>query len=1163
MIKKTYRKNIFREVKSTMNRFIAIFAITALGAGFFAGLKATGGDMRNTATTYYADQKLMDFQLVSTMGFTEDDITALRELSEVKEVMPSYSMDLILQANAEAEETVKIFGLPADTSSDNAEYLNQLVVLDGRLPENATECVVDSFGSRYKVGDTFTVSDKNNTDTTDLLAEKSFTVVGVVESPYYISTSRGNTNIGDGTISMFMYLPASSFDSEYYTTVFVTVNDTENLAAYSDEYTDVISAGNTKLESFATDRAKIRYDDILKDGNEQLDEARQTLADAKVDANTQLDEAAQTIADSEKEIADGKKEIAENQKKLDDAQAELASGATELANARTQLENGQAQYDSNLVTFNQKKAEYETANAQLQTSKAGVAQLQSTLDTISPLPDQIAALDQGIAGLELLEAAGVITPTEQEQLDTLRGQRTQALDGFNAGISGIAAGLTSFADGLNAQGDSDNANLLRTAATQAEALAQLGDTTSQNTAIAILGQSISSLQTQFDALQAQMNDASAQINSGQQALSDAKATLDSGWSQLTAGESELASARTTVANGQKELASARATLARGENELLEGKAEYESKKAEAEQKFADAEAEIAENQQKLDDVEEPTWYVTDRTSNPGYSGLEGDSSRIDAIAQVFPVFFFLVAALVCLTTMTRMVEDQRTQIGTLKALGFTKSSIAFKYIFYAGAASLTGSIVGVLLGFLVFPSTIWSAYQIMYMMPSVVRANHTGLAISGIIASVLCTTLATVWACFNELRSVPAELMRPKAPKPGKRVLLERFPAIWKRISFSNKLTIRNLFRYKKRFFMTIIGVAGCTALLVTGFGLRDSITGIADQQYGVLNTYDMMIYTSDASSIDADTPLNTKLKELGDSNYISQDAVTVKFGNANSTGMTVDAYTFENMDDIDPFVHFQDRKTKEVVAPPTDDGVVITEKLATKLGISVGDTIEVGRTDVDTVGVTVSGITENYLLNYVYMTPTMYQEVLGKAPEYKTVLLALQDDSQENITATLPLLVDTDGVLSAVSIESLTGQVDDMLGSLNKVLWVIVLAAALLAIVVLYNLTNINITERAREIATLKVLGFYDKEVSSYVFKENFILTLISVVVGLVLGVFLHRFVITTAEVDEVMFRRTVEPLSYLLAAVFTVLANVVVSFVMMPKLKKIDMIESLKSAE
>lgn len=1163
MIRKTYRKNIFREIKSTLNRFIAIFAITALGAGFYAGLKATGPDMRHTADVYFSQQQLMDFRLVSTFGFTQDDIAELEKLPEVDKVMAGYGMDMLVEA-PDGVDAVTLRSLPGNVSAENAGYLNRIVLTEGRMPATADECVADAeTKDRYKVGDTLTISAQNDEDSLDMLAEKTFTIVGLAESPAYISFQRGNTTIGDGTIEFFVYVPQSSFDSEYYTEVFVTAAGSEGISAFSEQYGAQIDNVSGTLETFGEERAKVRYDEINEEGTQELDDARKELADKQAEADEKLAEAAQKLADGEKEIKNGWAEIAANQKKLDDGEAQLTSGEAASASARSQLESGQKEYDSSLVSFSQQKAIYDGSVLELQTSRQQLETMQQGIVALQPVPGQIEQLDAAVAPLEDLEQQGLLDEAGQAQLAALREQRQQAVDGFVGGMGQMSAGLRQFADGLETMGQAEQAAGLRTAADTADSLAAAGGTENYNMAVSAVSTAASGISTALDAAQAVLDENLPALQAGEAQLVAAKATLDSGWQQLAAGEAQLATARAELADGKTELAKGRSKLVKAQKELDEGKQEYETQKAEAEEKLEDARYQLEDAQKKLDDLERPTWYVWGRDKNPGYSGFGTDTSRIDAIAKIFPVFFFLVAALVCLTTMTRMVEDQRTQIGTLKALGFTKGSIAFKYIFYAGVASVTGSLFGVLVGFVIFPGTIFSAYQMMYILPSINRDTHFALAFVGVAASVLCTTLATVGACYNELRSVPAQLMRPKAPKPGKRVLLERIPAIWSRFSFSNKVTVRNLFRYKKRFLMTVIGVAGCTALLLTGFGLRDSIAGISGQQYGEIYRYDMMVYPDDASMGAADTPLNKKLAQLGESIYVSEDAVEVESAGGNSTDMTVKTFVMEDPEKMEGFVNFQNRKTQQKIDFPQGDGVIITEKLSSRLKADVGDTIEVGRTGGEKVAVKVAGVMENYVLNYVYMTPAVYQMVFEQQPEYNTVLLKLAEEQGDNHKQVLEDLVKTRGVASAVDVADMTGYVDKMMESLNKVIWVVVLAAGALAVVVLYNLTNINITERVREIATLKVLGFYNGEVAQYVFRENFVLTLISIVVGLAAGVVLHRYVILTAEVDEVMFRRMVEPLSYLLAAVFTLLATTVVSLVMTKTLRKIDMVESLKSAE
>lgn len=568
---------------------------------------------------------------------------------------------------------------------------------------------------------------------------------------------------------------------------------------------------------------------------------------------------------------------------------------------------------------------------------------------------------------------------------------------------------------------------------------------------------------------------------------------------------------------------------------------------------------------QIDELDEPEWYVLSRNTNPGYVGFGSDSERIDAVASVFPVFFFLVAALICLTTMTRMVEEQRTQIGILKALGYGKGTIAAKYMIYAGTASVAGSLVGLAVGFWIFPTVIWQAYSISYNLPAIILSFNVKFALISSLAAVLCTSLATLWACYNELVCVPADLIRPKAPPAGKRVLLERISGLWNKLSFSQKVAARNLFRYKKRFFMTVIGIGGCTALLLTGFGLRDSISNIVSHQFGEIHKYDMIISLADAGNSQDGNDLNDHLNELtGNSLYVMQSSIDA----ISPSGEMINMYIFvpEDADKLNDFVSFRTRIGKDPVQFPSDGKAVITEKLATQLKVSVGDEISLKESEFNQINVIVGGITENYIYNYVYMAPDYYESAFNEKPEYKQVLAHFTDrnnvteEDEENVSNQILKL---ENVSSISFTTKLSRDFGNIMKSLDSVVLLLIVCANLLAFVVMYNLTNINITERTREIATIKVLGFFDNEVSAYVYRENVILTLIGVLAGLVGGIFLHRFVVLTAEVDIVMFERSISVMSYVLSALLTFVFAGIVNLLMNSRLKRISMVESLKSTE
>jgi len=1201
-------------------------AITALGAGFFAGLKATSPDMRATADHYYGDGHLMDLRVLSTLGLTQADVEILAARPDVEAVMAGWGMDALTE-HPEGDQPARLNALPYDTSDDNPHYLNRPTVTEGRMPLAADECLVDA-SSAWQVGDVITLSAANSADALDLMLQHRFTVVGRATSPAYVSFFRGNTNIGDGRVVYFAYLHPDAFDQEVYTDVYLRLAGSGAVSSFSDAYDDLIDTEADALEVLGEARAQVRYDEVKAEGEAELADARQKLADARqevadgevelidgrqeledarAEADEKLADAWQQILDGEAEIANGWSEVRSNEQKLADADAQIAGGDAALATARAQLQTGWAEYDTGekaldkqTKTWRKGRDQYDAGKAAydagLAAWEAGQAAWEAGAAQVESLNQAVAGIGQAVTGLEgLLQQVAAGTPGadvlfEQTALEAAAGLRQIAAGLAAAGLPGGDA-MTAAAQGMEDAVAAKAYDVAYGTLAAVPAALQPG--------LDAAAAELAAGKAELDAGKATLDESNATLQAAKAELDAGKKALDAGTDQLKAARAELDAgeaavaenaatldaARAQVADGRSQLKTAKTELADAERKLADGKAEYAEQKAEAEekiadaeveladgeaeladarQKLADAEEEIADGQRRLDELEVPEWYVRTREANPGYSGFASDTNRIDSIAVVIPVFFFLVAALVCLTSMTRMVEEQRMMIGTLKALGYGRASIAAKYVGYAAIASIAGAVLGVVVGFIAFPSTIWQAYSILYIMPPIrLWDSNQMLAAVSILVSVLCTTLATLAACINELRSVPAELLRPKAPRAGKRVLLERIGPLWRRLSFMMKVTARNLFRYKKRFFMTVIGVAGCTALLLTGFGLRDSISGIVSRQYGGINLYDLIAVTADPSTAEADTPLNALLPKIGTGIYLQEQLIEAESDAGSSNGLTVYIDVAEAPERLAEFVHFEDRTTGVVLDFPQEGGVVITEKLADRLKLKAGDTFSINFPNEKPVTTTVAAVMENYVMNHIYATPRQYEALFGKAPAYDTVLINQSADSALDTDQALNTLLETDGVAGASDIAGMKARFDDMFSSLDAVVWLIILAAGLLAFVVLYNLTNINITERGREIATLEVLGFYNGEVASYVYRENLILTGIGIAVGLVLGVYLHQFVITAAEVDEVMFRRVVEPLSYLWAVLFTFGCAMLVNLVMLPRLRKVDMVESLKAAE
>jgi putative ABC transport system permease protein len=1059
-------KNIIRGLTKAPGRFIAIFLIIALSAGFYTGFGATGPSMKLTADSYFTRTQLADFRLLSDMGITDDDVRAMRARPEISAVMPGYDLDVL----AMGEEGTLVYGLhslPQDTSDANRDYLNRVTLSSGRMPEAADECIADPHGD-LKTGDKITLDAGNDKDTLNMLTEREFTVVGIAKSPVYIALGRGNTTIGDGRVDYFLYLSDEAFDSDYYTTLSVRLKDTEGISAFSDEYTDIIDEETKVLEEFGESRAGIRYDDIRKDAEEELADAEKKYDKAKKKADKKLADAQKKLDDGRDKLTDGEKEYDENVKKIEKSEKKLKDSKSTLEKNKTKLNKNKVKLAKSRTELDKNKAKLKKSREALDAQRA---QFEATL-----LPDGTSV----VFSKEEVIAISAQLAASEKQLAAGELQLTAAEKQLKAGEKQLAAG------------------------------------------------------------QKKLTDAEKQLKAGQKKIDDGKAALK---------------------DARKELYDAR-------KELDDGQVKYDKEKKKADKKLADAREEIDDGRRELDDLDMPEWFIMDRNDNPEYAGFESDSDKINALSLTIPSFMYLVAALVCLTTMTRMVEEQRMQIGTLKALGYRRRRIIAKYFFYATSVGLLGGITGVLIGIQLFPRAIWDAYTMLYTMDPIKLTISLRPCLIGLLGGVVATTAATIAACSNELRSPAAELMRPKAPKAGKRVLLERIGVLWRRLSFNRKVTVRNLFRYKKRFIMTIIGVAGCTALLLTGFGIRDSIAGMVELQYGDIAHSEITVELRDPSSASLDTPVNKKLDGYGKYAYVYETIVDATHGHNNNNDMMTYVYVPENADELKDFITFQQRRQKEQIMFPPDEGdggpsAVITEKLAKRLGVGVGDTIDFAPPGEKKKQVRVAGITENYIYNYIYVTPGDYKALYGRDAEYTTIMLETDSIADMDYKAILEDLVETDGVASAFSIEQVREMMDNMISSLNSVIWIIILVAGLLALVVLYNLININIMERGRELATLKVLGFYPKEVYSYISRESILLTLIGIAFGLPSGIVLHSYVMESVEVSEVMFARTIMLPSYIYAAAFTMFCVIAVNLLMRPKIGKIDPASSLKSAE
>lgn len=1104
MVKNPLVKDLLREIRNSRSRFISIFIMVALGAVFLAGLKTTAPDMERTADKYFDQQSLMDVRVISTLGLTQEDVQAHSQLDPVSQAEGAWCADTMVYG-ADQEWVVKVHSLG---------QLNRPLLTEGRMPEAAGECLVEAkylsnFGAH--LGDTVTVHPGDSYEA--MMACTQFTIVGVMESPYYISYTRGSATVGDGSVDSFIYVPQSAFDSEYYTEMFLTINGAKELLCFGDEYDRLMEDAVTQLEEFGKARAQLRYDDIVAEAQTQLEEGRTQLQEAQDEAQARLDEAKAQLDQSRSQLDQGWEELNSQDQELC---RELEEGKSQLDQAQAELEKNQTQIDQGYVQL-----------------YAGIAQLNAAQrEADNALADAEAAIDQGEAeyawNMAALEAA-------KAQLE--------------------AAKLRPETENDENPGDESQGDMLTQLQTQEAAIAQTEEQLAQ--AKAQLDQAREALELQRQQVQQRLtqerqksDEAHAQLRAAQAQLDQGKEELESQWAAYEEGKTQAETA----------IADAKAQLDQGETEYQQGLEEYQSAVEEFESTFAEKWQEIADSEGEIKKLSQGQWYVLDRDTNPGYVGYGQDADRMRALASVFPVIFFVVAALVCLTTMTRMVEEHRTEIGAVKALGYSTPAAAAKYVVYALAASLGGSIVGLILGCNLIPRVIFAAYDLLYDLPELVVPFYLDYSLATIGASVICTVGATLAAIISAMSETPASLMRPRAPKPGKRVLLERVDFIWSRLGFIHKVSIRNLFRYKKRFFMTIIGIGGCTALVITGFGLKDSVFAITEKQFADIFSYDLQV------DLDEEAP-QARLREAQDWMESSDQVGSMFYGRVMSVTAQSDtrsetAYQLVPFDKAEFEKNFNIRTFKggHPIELP-EEGVIIGEKLAELLDVKAGDTITL--VDDARAQATVAAVNEQYCFHYIYMTPEYYQQLFGHEPELNVAYLDLIQDDEAAVADFAAGVMEHSAVKACTNQRTMAAAFSETMEVINLAVTVIIVSAAALAFVVLYNLSNINITERIRELATIKVLGFYDHEVSWYVYRENLVLTFIGIGLGLVLGKFMSSWLTRTVEVDIVMFGRRAEPESYVKAALLTLVFSIIVNIFTHFRLKKIPMVESLKTVE
>lgn len=1089
-----------REIKNSLGRYLAIFAIIALGAGLFVGLRQSRPDFLETYNNYIQRTNFYDFRLSSTLGLTDDDLAAVEQIDGVEAAEAAVGVDFLFNTDEEDNLIMMAQSIP--------DKINLIDLKAGRMPEKGNECLADpNLYSEDDIGTVIKLSEDNSEQTFETFAYDEYEIVGIAESVWYVNTERGSSTLGNGSVKGYIYIPMAGFSTDYYTDIYVCVDSSGYV--YSDEYEASIEKYVEPLEELMENRAVIRRDSIIDDAMSELDDAKKQYEEGKEQYESAKAEYDSGYAEYVQKKSETEAELEKSRQQIEDAESMMSDSSiidrkqAELDAAKAELDKGQAEYEEGLSQYNTKaKLAYATVDEQIAYYENRISERQNDISS------------------------------EQAEIESLSSQLAEA----------------------QANGQNIKAGLIQAKITTA------------NNKISSYNSDIERYNERLETHRQRRAEIDSELEPYRQQLEDAKAQLDAGYARINEGQAELDAAREMVSSGSEQIADA--------------KKQYEAGKAQAEQRFAEAESELASGKTRLDEVKaeldegaeeldaaekqikninHADTYVLERDTNAGYVCFESDTNVVQSVASVFPVFFFLVAALVCLTTMTRMIDDQRTQIGIMKALGYSSGAIMGKYMFYSGSATLLGCVFGIAAGSIVFPAIVWFGYGLIYNISEGLSFTVNWTLTAGITAANLAVTILVTWyCCAKELRSAPAELIRPKAPEAGKRILLERIPTVWNDMSFMQKVSARNIMRYKKRIFMMLLGIGGCTALVLTALGLNDTIQNVVTRQYEDVILYD---YELTMAYDMTDEEQAIFFEDAGDN---VEDALFLYRGLAEvSDGGTIKSATL-SITDGNRLCKFMDLSYNGTpIDYPGKNEAAINYNLARQLGgVEIGDEIQITTAEKEELTVTVSALFDNYVDSYVFISPETCSEQLGSVPEYKSAL-ALAPDGKDVNDCAEAIADSVDGVRGVTLSVDTKQRMSSMMDGLLVVVAAIIICAGLLAFIVLYNLTNINISERIREIATIKVLGFYPKEAADYVFRENLILTGAGAVFGLGLGVALHAFVMNAIKVDMMYFRPYIGFWSFAISIVITFVFALIVNAIMRRRIDNIDMAGALKSIE
>lgn len=1140
-------RELRRSIGKTMGRYLAIVGIVALGTGFLAGLRTAKPAMMATAQKFVEEQAMFDLRVMNTYGYTQDHVDALARVPGVGAAEGAVSLDVVVRVPGQQEDVaLRLHSLPEQISLPN--------LTEGRMPVRAGECLADgSAFSSKDIGTTITVSAANEADTLDSLGTRQLTIVGLCASPLYLNFERGTTTVGSGSLSAYLYVPMETFQTDGVFTE-ICLRLPEDYPMYDEDYHRAVDALTDAVEPEAGDLARSRYETVLA-------QARQKLEEGWAEYNHGLEELTTRELDGKKGLGRARSELNAGRRELEENEAQLTAGEDAFRSGRQALEAGQSQLTQSRIQLQQSKAQTYTQLAQTEAellkqktqATSGLAQIEGGLAQIEGGLTQIqAGLDQIQSGRQQLELVLGLTET---------------------GLSSLELLLKSVEDSL--ESDPANETLLQTKAELEARLqeleARLQELEAQQGELDATQAELEAQRTELETTRAGLEAQRLQAQEGLALIEEGYAKLESGRTQaadqFAAAEAQLEAAALELEAGLEELEQQEDALLEARQQLEAGRAELEARQAEFDQAVLEFQTEIADGkgqlraakgeleqaERELSELSAPDTYLLDRMTNAAYACFDSDTSIVNGISQVFPLFFFSVAALVCMTTMSKMVDEERTQIGVLKALGYGSFAINRKYLIYAGSATLIGSVTGVIGGSLVFPSVIWMGYRILYSFTPFAQLAVDGPLCVVIVLGFTAGMLLVTWLCCRRsLTGVPADLIRPRAPKAGKRILLERL-SLWHRMDFLHKVAVRNVLRYRKRLIMMLLGVGGCAALVVAGFGLRDTIRGFASYQFENISVYDMSVTFGQDQSLDAQEAFRSEVPAQSVA-FLHQSAVDLNRGQ--------DSKSVQLLLTPEPLEEFWNFRAGDRTLPFPEPGqALLSNGVAHKLGIRAGDTVSIRTSDMKTLRLTVSGIFDNSVYNYILVHAQTAQDQWGHVPQTNTAYVNVYEG--QDIHETAALASRQADVVNVSAAQDLNELVSGMLSSLDYIVGLVVLCAAALAFIVIYNLTNINITERIREIATIKVLGFYPMESALYVFREGLILTGMGCVIGLVAGYFLNDFIVSRLVLDMVYFVPKVAWTTYAIAAGLTFLFAILVDVFLYFKLEHINMAEALKSVE